>query len=111
MLPRLWRLANPITHGLITTILVVIVLMYAISLTVLPELTDTYPPPRADLKPWITGTAIGCWVVAAGLGLLVGWRTYRKNTRVEPAEPRCATCGYNLTGNVSGRCPECGERT
>jgi len=22
----------------------------------------------------------------------------------------CLTCGYNLTGNVSGRCPECGER-
>ena len=21
----------------------------------------------------------------------------------------CRTCGYNLTGNVSGRCPECGE--
>jgi hypothetical protein len=23
----------------------------------------------------------------------------------------CAKCGYNLTGNVSGRCPECGART
>jgi hypothetical protein len=22
----------------------------------------------------------------------------------------CVECGYNLTGNVSGRCPECGER-
>ncbi len=22
----------------------------------------------------------------------------------------CAFCGYNLTGNVSGVCPECGER-
>ena len=22
--------------------------------------------------------------------------------------PECETCGYNLTGNVSGRCPECG---
>jgi len=21
----------------------------------------------------------------------------------------CARCGYNLKGNVSGRCPECGE--
>jgi hypothetical protein len=21
----------------------------------------------------------------------------------------CATCGYALTGNVTGRCPECGE--
>jgi hypothetical protein len=22
----------------------------------------------------------------------------------------CRECGYDLTGNVSGRCPECGER-
>jgi hypothetical protein len=22
----------------------------------------------------------------------------------------CRRCGYNLTGNVSGRCPECGTR-
>lgn len=25
-----------------------------------------------------------------------------------PNENRCQKCGYNLTGNVSGRCPECG---
>jgi hypothetical protein len=24
--------------------------------------------------------------------------------------PQCTRCGYNLTGNVSGVCPECGER-
>jgi hypothetical protein len=23
--------------------------------------------------------------------------------------PTCDACGYNLTGNVSGRCPECGS--
>jgi predicted amidophosphoribosyltransferase len=23
--------------------------------------------------------------------------------------PQCQTCGYNLTGNESGICPECGE--
>ena len=23
----------------------------------------------------------------------------------------CRSCGYNLTGNVSGRCPECGKGT
>jgi len=25
-------------------------------------------------------------------------------------EGHCRTCGYNLTGNVTGVCPECGER-
>lgn len=24
---------------------------------------------------------------------------------------RCQRCGYDLTGNVSGRCPECGKET
>ena len=26
-----------------------------------------------------------------------------------PAPNRCRACGYDLTGNVSGKCPECGE--
>lgn len=25
-----------------------------------------------------------------------------------PPAGACASCGYNLTGNISGRCPECG---
>ncbi len=25
------------------------------------------------------------------------------------ARGQCQKCGYDLTGNVSGRCPECGE--
>ena len=29
--------------------------------------------------------------------------------RVPPGH--CRQCGYNLTGNVSGRCPECGAGT
>ncbi len=32
--------------------------------------------------------------------------------RRDPPPPRghCQSCAYNLTGNVSGVCPECGER-
>lgn len=29
---------------------------------------------------------------------------------VPPDHPTCIECGYNLTGNVSGVCPECGTR-
>ena len=29
--------------------------------------------------------------------------------RIEENAGLCATCGYNLTGNVSGVCPECGK--
>jgi hypothetical protein len=29
----------------------------------------------------------------------------------KPKPGTCAKCGYNLTGNVTGVCPECGTRT
>ncbi len=29
--------------------------------------------------------------------------------RPEPEYPRCAGCGYNLTGLIEPRCPECGR--
>ena len=48
---------------------------------------------------------IPCWtvfLVAAAPTALLWWRDRRY-----PAG-HCQTCGYNLTGNVSGRCPECG---
>ena len=33
----------------------------------------------------------------------IGWRRYRR-----PPPGRCQKCGYDLTGNVTGVCPECG---
>jgi hypothetical protein len=33
-----------------------------------------------------------------------GWWWTRK-----PPPGHCGSCGYNLTGNVSGKCPECGN--
>jgi hypothetical protein len=33
----------------------------------------------------------------------------RRRRRARRRAGRCGTCGYDLTGNVSGRCPECGE--
>lgn len=37
--------------------------------------------------------------------MLVRFRTYR---RKRFRDPNCRCCGYNLTGNTSGLCPECG---
>ena len=36
--------------------------------------------------------------------------THGKRARWKRAG-RCAHCGYDLTGNVSGKCPECGTET
>ncbi|MCP3903065.1 MAG: hypothetical protein GY715_05455 [Planctomycetes bacterium] len=46
-------------------------------------------------------------VVASGIGLLdmIGRRSA---LRVRFRDDVCSTCAYDLSGNVSGRCPECG---
>lgn len=40
---------------------------------------------------------------------LVGWIIARSRARKRKLDPNaCVGCGYDLTGNLSGRCPECG---
>ncbi len=41
---------------------------------------------------------------AAAVPTLLVWRFWPK-----PVKPGHCRCGYDLTGNVSGKCPECGE--
>lgn len=36
---------------------------------------------------------------------VIGWRQWKH----APKASRCRNCGYNLTGNISGVCPECGS--
>lgn len=72
-----------------------------------------------DLGPWgkvlvLSGLAAG----AAFLALIVV-ATYvyaRRDFRLQERRHRwraglCANCGYDLAGNISGVCPECGTRT
>jgi hypothetical protein len=40
------------------------------------------------------------------LARIAGFRRWRRSYRI--ARGRCAQCGYDLTGNISGVCPECG---
>jgi hypothetical protein len=55
-------------------------------------LTVVHVPLWAPLLIAALPTAVLCW---------------RDRRRIPPGH--CPTCGYNLTGNVSGRCPECGQ--
>lgn len=54
-------------------------------------------------------TLFGFAVLSGLLGLLILWlcgrRAFRRRRNL------CVECGYDLTGNVSGRCPECGCST
>lgn len=58
-----------------------------------------------DDSPLATTVAI---VSAVGLWGLICWHSWWSARRVAPTVV-CHHCGYNLTGNVSGRCPECGR--
>jgi len=52
--------------------------------------------------------AIGCAVgLATGLYLFFGGK-WIVNLAIPSNRPYCHECGYELTGNVSGVCPECG---
>jgi hypothetical protein len=60
-------------------------------------------------------TLFGHVVLLIPLGLswlLTFWGFRVRETLRDPNEPpQCASCGYNLTGNLSGICPECGTPT
>jgi hypothetical protein len=76
----------------------------------------------------ITGPPVTFWIQVHGIGVVLetalyeaaiipltvvaGWLTARASPRrIESISyPGCTHCGYNLTGNVSGVCPECGGK-
>lgn len=49
------------------------------------------------------GPAIAIPLVLALLMVISVWHERRRR-----CQGRCLKCGYNLTGNLSGVCPECG---
>jgi hypothetical protein len=49
------------------------------------------------------------WFWVAVLLTLTSWLAYGRNSkRYRRRHNLCLACGYDLTGNVSGRCSECG---
>lgn len=85
-----------------------------LSLLVLPVL-DAYGG-LSHLRP-TSQALIGTCVLAPPvvMTILLVWgfhRKFRRALRRECARrgvPICVECAYDLTGNVSGRCPECGH--
>jgi hypothetical protein len=59
-----------------------------------------WPARRHDLPLWVP------FVVVAVPTAVLWWLDLR---RIPPGH--CQKCGYNLSGNISGRCPECGGPT
>ena len=50
---------------------------------------------------------VPAWLLAAVFAALPAARLHRR-ARARITHGQCSSCGYDLTGNVSGVCPECG---
>lgn len=59
--------------------------------------------------------AVRLWLIA-GIALLLPmsrlalWFVRRERSHLRKRAGRCICCSYDLTGNVSGVCPECGTK-
>jgi len=67
---------------------------------------------RSHLTRMLT---IPAWFIAMVAAILPAMRLYRLLRRLNLArrlrrQPLCASCLYDLTGDVSGVCPECGTK-
>jgi hypothetical protein len=62
--------------------------------------------PRFRHGPWFTSVFIPLWCLAVVVAIPTAFLWWR-DRRIPRG--RCQHCGYDLTGNVSGRCPECGQ--
>ena len=52
--------------------------------------------------------SIPMWLLFSIAAALAAWMFWRDRKRFGPGH--CQRCDYDLTGNVSGICPECGKR-
>jgi hypothetical protein len=62
-----------------------------------------------SIRYWLLLTIFGLPVLGIAAWHLVIFLIVRVR-RLRQCDGCCAGCGYNLTGNVSGICPECGRR-
>lgn len=73
------------------------------------QATVTHPSEFGDIVRSITFMTLAC-----APPIFLGWLslelTKHRGSRA-PVFPKCSACGYNLRGNVSGVCPECGTPT
>ena len=70
-------------------------------------LVDVTYIPLLQLPFWLLAVAL-----AGAPAFLLGHAAYERYRGAKRRKTGlCSHCGYNLTGNVSGRCPECGTPT
>jgi hypothetical protein len=63
--------------------------------------------PRYSTTPCFATLSIPLWLPLALVGTPTAW-LWLRDRRSKPGH--CQRCGYDLTGNISHVCPECGQR-
>jgi hypothetical protein len=71
-----------------------------------PKCSDRNNP--RELFPWLLMVAIPLPFTL--LGAWCGSRPHRRRMLKREKQGKCVKCCYDLTGNVSGVCPECGTK-
>jgi hypothetical protein len=56
--------------------------------------------------PYASTVRLPLWLPLLVIAIPTAILWHRDRRRIPPGH--CQSCGYNLTGNVSGKCPECG---
>lgn len=100
------------TVGIFTVCLAILFYLYAFYVVSSGSVDDGQPRPLLSLLSSAlllgleTGVAVG---IPMGLVAITAQRItiWRMGDRVKRGH--CYGCGYDLTGNASGRCPECGQ--
>jgi hypothetical protein len=78
---------------------------YRVVRSIVSAVRGTYPTSQEDAMVNLIWTL---WLLLLVIGLPTAFIYWRARKRIPPGH--CRACGYNLTGNVSGVCPECGEQ-
>ncbi len=78
-------------------------------LTVVVALLSWVWPGLADVDEFVFETiGIAVTLILVAACLVIFYRDLRRKP-ITPDGRYCAACGYDLTGNTSGICPECGD--
>jgi hypothetical protein len=66
------------------------------------------------LPEWLKATFSAAWLLAISGSVLIARVVALQrltSTMVRRDRNQCLSCGYDLTANASGVCPECGKTT